>query len=570
MKSLFLLALLLALLLATQLSAPLAFAETPMAARQAKPVAVQIDYNRKVALVIGNGKYQSQPLPNPPQDARAMTAALTKLGFETTSLMDADRATMLRGLTEFRQKLRGAGVGLVYFAGHGIQMEGQNYLIPTDADMTQEDSVKYNTVSQQNMLDELDRGGTPIKIIILDACRNNPFERGRGNSGGLAAVSNAAKGTLIAYATSPGRVALDGKVGENGLYTTHLLRALQTPGLGIEEVFKATRVSVAEASKGQQIPWETTSLVGSLTLLPGGASKAQGVTLASAAVVEPGVGTTRSASPVKRLENYAVGTVFRDRDCKECPEMTVVPAGSFMMGSPASESERHPSEGPQKQVTFVKPFAVGRFEVSFDEWQTCLFEGTEPWKDDKTNATPCNHWPSDSGWGREKRPVINVSWEDAQRYVAWLSKKTGRNYRLLSEAEWEYTARAGATTARPWGAALGQNQAYCRDCAPVASSKDKQEVGKGTHVVGTLTANAWNLHDMLGNAWEWTSDCKSPDLSTTPVTGQTSTQGDCSHRAIRGGSWETAAKGVRSAARSFYPVSRRENNIGFRVAADLE
>ena len=533
-------------------AAKLVFAEPPRAERQAVRVETPVDLNRKVALVIGNGHYRSQPLPNPPLDAKAMSVALQKLGFETTSLVDADRKTMVRGLEEFRKKLRGAGVGIVYFAGHGIQMEGQNYLIPVDADMDQEDSVKYNTVSQQNVLDELERGGTPIKIVILDACRNNPFERGRGGAGGLAGVSNAAKGTLIAYATSPGRVALDGRAGENGLYTTHLLRALQTPGLGIEEVFKVTRASVAEASNGRQIPWETTSLTGNLTLLPDNAAKGPGTGLVVASgvsVATSGAGVARSALAVKRVEKPAVGAVFRD--CERCPEMAVIPAGDLLMGSPASEAGRHVGEGPQKQVRLAKPFAVGRFEVSFEEWEACLLDGG------------CDRWPNDKGWGRGRRPVVDISWEDAQRYVAWLSKRAGRNYRLLSEVEWEYAARAGSTSARPWGDPIGKDQAHCRDCAAGASSK-------GTQEVGTLPANAWKLHDMLGNVWEWANDCQNHDLSTTPENGAANTQGDCSRRAIRGGSWETASKGVRSAARAFYPVSRREDNIGFRVAADVE
>ncbi|MBP1682157.1 MAG: caspase-domain protein [Proteobacteria bacterium] len=528
------------LVLSLLLAARLVCAQTPMAERQAVRAAVAVDSERKIALVIGNGAYRSQPLPNPPLDAKAMSAALQKLGFETTSLVDADRLTMVRGLENFRGKLKGANVALVYFAGHGIQMEGQNYLIPVDADMEHEDSVKYNTVSQQNVLDELERGGTPIKIVILDACRNNPFERGRGNSGGLAAASNAAQGTLIAYATSPGRVALDGRAGENGLYTTHLLRALQTPGLGIEEVFKATRVSVAEASRGRQIPWETTSLTGNLTLLPGTPSTQHEASVATASLAV--AGAARSAG-----RSATVGSVFRD--CPRCPEMSIVPAGRFVIGSPVSESERQAGEGPQKSVTIARPLAVGRFEVTFEEWEACLLDGG------------CDRWPNDRGWGRGRRPVIDVSWEDAQRYVGWLSRKTQRSYRLLSEAEWEYAARAGTTSARPWGDALGARQAVCRDCATP---------GKGTQEAGTTPANAWQLHDMLGNVWEWTADCQNSGPASIPDNGSANALGDCSRRAIRGGSWDSAAKAVRSATRAFYPLSRREDNIGFRVAAEVD
>ncbi|AGX86373.1 SUMF1/EgtB/PvdO family nonheme iron enzyme [Candidatus Symbiobacter mobilis] len=517
----------------------------PTAERGGTPVSTPINMQRKVALVIGNGKYQNQPLPNPPLDAQAMTIRLHELQFETGyTLIDADRTAMLRGLTDFRERLRGAGVALVYFAGHGIQMEGQNYLIPTDNDMQQEDAVKYNAIKLQDVLDELERSGAPVKVVILDACRNNPFGRNRGGGGGLAAVSNAAQGMLIAYATSPGNVAIDGRPGENGVYTAHLLNALGQPNLTIEDVFKRTRLGVAQATRGKQIPWETTSLTGNLVLRPIGAPTG---TMTAAATVSSDavVGAARSARPGRSIKDDEF------RDCERCPTMHVLPAGRVQIGSPETEPGHHLGEGPQKEVTFAKPFAIGKMEVRFQEWEMCLLDGG------------CTHWPQDNGWGRGNRPAIHVSWEDAQHYVNWLSKKTGYTYRLPSESEWEYAARAGTRTARPWGDDIGNGSARCRDCGASTNRP-------GTSEAGAFPANPWKLHDLLGNVWEWTQDCHSPDLRDIPQNGLPTTLGDCSRRTLRGGSWDTAAKGVRSASRSAYPVSRREDNIGFRVVTELE
>ena len=206
----------------------LASALAGAADRAVQRVAEKVDPARKVALVIGNGAYRTQPLANPVLDATAMAKVLKDLGFEVVSLTDADRTRSVRGLADFKGRLRGAGVGLFYFAGHGIQMDGQNYLLPADTDMQNEDQVKYNTLRLDDVLDTLAQAGTPVKIVILDACRNNPFQRTRGATGGLAAVTQSPEGTLIAYSTAPGRVAKDGNPGENGLYTRHLLEAMTT------------------------------------------------------------------------------------------------------------------------------------------------------------------------------------------------------------------------------------------------------------------------------------------------------------------------------------------------------
>jgi len=244
------------------------------------------------------------------------------------------------------------------------------------------------------------------------------------------------------------------------------------------------------------------------------------------------------------------GTEFRD--CDTCPEMVVIPAGSFMMGSPASEEGRSDSEGPQHAVTISQPFAAGRYEVTFDEWDTCVREGG------------CGHQPHDQGWGRGRRPVINVSWNDAQQYMNWLSKKSGKNYRLLTEAEWEYATRAGTTSRYYWG---DSDTDICR-----YASVDKGGDGCGTNrtsSVGSRQPNAFSLYDMLGNVWEWVEDCWNANYNGAPRDGSAWTAGDCGRRVLRGGSWGSYPQLARSADRDGFDPSFRGNYDGFRVARTL-
>jgi formylglycine-generating enzyme required for sulfatase activity len=230
--------------------------------------------------------------------------------------------------------------------------------------------------------------------------------------------------------------------------------------------------------------------------------------------------------------------------------MIVVPAGSFTMGSPASEPGGSSNEGPQHTVTFAPQFAVGQFEVIFDEWDACVADGG------------CNGYrPSDQGWGRGRRPVINGSWDDAQAYVVWLSNKTGKTYRLLTEAEYEYATRAGTQTRYPWGNDIGTNNANCRGCG---SQWDEQ-----TAPVGSFPPNGFGLSDMVGNVWAWTEDCYHDSYSGAPADGSAWTAGDCSRRVVRGGSWGDLPVVLRSATRFRFTSDSRNLILGFRVGRTL-
>jgi formylglycine-generating enzyme required for sulfatase activity len=256
--------------------------------------------------------------------------------------------------------------------------------------------------------------------------------------------------------------------------------------------------------------------------------------------------------------NDALGHQFRD--CPTCPEMIVVPGGEFLMGSPERERGRGKDEGPQHKVVFARPFAVGRYEVTFAQWDACVGE------------SGCTHKPGDEGWGRGRRPVINVSWPDAQQFVAWLTKKTGKPYRLLSEAEWEYAARAASKLADdppPFstGATVNYKQANY-DANFVYNGGRMGVYRQKTLDVGSLPKNAFGLYDMHGNVWEWVEDCYHDSYTGAPTDGS-AVGGTCTLRILRGGAWNYQPQYLRSAYRYATAPAVRMENAGFRVARSL-
>ena len=268
-----------------------------------------------------------------------------------------------------------------------------------------------------------------------------------------------------------------------------------------------------------------------------------------------GVKELLAAAP-KAVRGLSVGKRFRD--CPACPELVVVPPGSFMMGSRSAEIGRSGTEGPVHRVTIGKAFAVGVYEVTFTEWDACRRDGG------------CTHNPGDWGWGRGRRPVINVSWKDAREYVVWLSRKTGQRYRLLSESEWEYVARAGTTTPFHYGSTVSTEQANYHGNYTYGSGR-KGRNRKQTTLVGTFPANAFGLHDVHGNVREWVEDCWHGDYKGAPANGNAWVRGgNCSRRVLRGGSWIDVPENLRSANRSANPPGDRYRGAGFRVARTLD
>jgi Caspase domain len=224
----------------------------------------EIGANKRVALIIGNSAYDAQPLKNPVNDARAMADALAECGFEVMMLENANKRRIEEAIRAFGAKLTPNSAGVFYFAGHGVQVAGANYLIPLGAKIDKETDVEYEAVDAGRVLNEFATSQAVLSIVILDACRDNPFSAStRSLTRGLAVVKmpKEVRGTMIAYATSPGDVARDGS-GKNGLYTEELVRHLRTPGLRLEDVFKLTRVNVKTRSDGKQVPWENSSIDG--------------------------------------------------------------------------------------------------------------------------------------------------------------------------------------------------------------------------------------------------------------------------------------------------------------------
>jgi len=278
--------------------------------------------------------------------------------------------------------------------------------------------------------------------------------------------------------------------------------------------------------------------------------KAKTAALAAAARARLG-----ALSPQQRLSAppdiwKVAGAPSEFQDCADCPRMVVIPAGEFTMGSPPEELNAET----QHRVVIGAPFAVSKFEITFDEWDACA-------KDDGCGG----YRPEDEGWGRGQRPAINISWEDAKSYVTWLGRKTGKPYRLLSEAEWEYAARAGTTTMFSFGATLSAAQANYNssDYGSAASDANRQQ----TVTVGKFPSNDFGLHEMHGNASEWVEDCWHDDYTASaPADGAAWLTGNCNGRVLRGGSWEDSAEELRSAARVGEFKSNSASSDGLRVA----
>ena len=413
---------------------------------------------KRVALVIGNGAYQHLPrLANPPNDARDLAAALKAMDFEVDLGMNLSLSDMQRMVTEFARKARGADVALAFFGGHGVQApdpygapQPVNYLLPVDADIKDAADLGFQ-LAARDIVARL-QGADGIRILILDACRNNPLPQRL--AGGRSAAARGlgpeprASGTLIAFSTQPNETADDG-VGHNSPFMAALLRRLPEPGLDVRLLFADVRGDVMRATKNAQKPETWDLLDGRFAFKPATAAAVPAATqpapsaatlarpsspapLPPVAAVAPPVAPavppadpcagavtaafpSRCAAPLTAAQERGLKPKDSFKECENCPEMVVVPAGSFTMGSPASEAERYSDEGPQHRITFGRSFAVGRFAVTFEEWDACVADsGCKGYK------------PGNAGWGRGRLPVIDVSWDDASAYVAWLSGRPAR------------------------------------------------------------------------------------------------------------------------------------------------
>jgi formylglycine-generating enzyme required for sulfatase activity len=590
---------------------------------------------RHVALVIGNDRYANLPadqqLQKAVNDSRAVGDALGQLGFEVIRGENLGRQALVDKFDEMTRKLLPGDVAFFFFAGHGVTIGGGNYILPADVPYVepgQETRLQRAALGESDLVSDLQQHGARVALVVLDACRDNPFRRpgvrSVGGERGLSRVESA-RGVFTFYSAGLGQTALDrlgnGDSNPNSVFTRVLVPRLANPTLDLTALAIDVREEVAQLAGSighEQRPAYYDETIGGRIYLAGLSQPQQlnSGTSPSSTEAAQAWAIVKDMTDIRAVEafrrQYGAANTFYDRlaegrieelkraqlavttppaapsspplapraepaaaitptrpatgcveaqvgnekrclspkdsfkDCPNCPEMVVIPAGEFMMGSTESEDEK-----PPHKVTITRPFAVGKFAVTFAEWDACVADAG------------CKHRPADEGWGREKRPVINLSWDDATKeYLPWLSRKTGKSYRLLSEAEWEYVARAGSTTKYFWGDEIGQNRANCFNCG-------SQWDGKQTAPVGSFEANAFGVYDMHGNVSQFVQDNWRPNYQGAPTDGSVWSGGDGSLRVARGGSWGTIWRHFYSAFRVHYHPVDRNRFLGFRVARTL-
>ncbi len=522
---------------------------------------------RRTALVIGNGGYASAPLRNPINDARAMAKTLSALSFEVTLKENLDQKQMKREIQAFGERIQKGGVGLFYYAGHGIQVNGRNYLLPVGAVIDNEKQVEYEAVDMGSILGEMDYARNRMNIVILDACRDNPFARSfRSISQGLASV-DAPTGTLIAYATAPGSVANDGQ-GDNGVYTGELIKAMVQPGLKIEDVFKQVRSAVREATGGKQVPWEASSLEGDFYFI----SPPQKPPMQTASVpAKPSLPGASERSALGQAEEPASRGEQSVRVLKTWKEPVTglafvwVPGGCFLMGSPKSEQDRSEDEGPVHEVC-VDGFWMSKTVVTNAQFRQ--------FHKDHDSRDFAGH-----SLNGESQPAVFVTWQDSNNFTQWLTGQNGGqyNFRLPTEAEWEYACRAGAESSRYWGddssrACIYENVAdyTAQKQLGIKSVHECDDGYAATAPVGTFQPNAFGLYDMLGNVLEWCSDVYGVDsyVRHDRNNPQNTDESMGQSRVIRGGCWHGSPDSTRCAIRRSGLPDGMNNDIGFRIVRE--
>ncbi|MCP5198156.1 MAG: SUMF1/EgtB/PvdO family nonheme iron enzyme [Gammaproteobacteria bacterium] len=519
----------------------------------------------RVALVVGNSRYQHAPhLSNPAHDAKAVAEALTDLGFAVTGpLYDLNKVQLDAALGTFGDRAHTAEAVVVFFAGHGLEARGQNYLIPVDAQLERETSASLEAVALDVVLDQI-AGPRGYRLVILDACRDNPLANRMQRRDGTRAVYRGFKRvepegqTYVAYAAKDGTRARDDSGAGHSPFTAALLKYLKEP-LPLPNLFGAVREDVLEATQQQQEPWlygafgrHPVYLTSNTAPIPPSPPA-----VAQASVPSPFRPSVPNEAPVAE-SRPAAGQVFQDTlsDGTRGPKMVVIPAGEFWMGSPDNETGRENDE--RQHRVAVSAFAVGQTEVTFAEYdQFCAATGRDK--------------PDYAGWwGRGTRPAINVSWNDAVAYAKWLSRETGQPYRLPTEAEWEYAARAGTATPFWTGDCVNTDQANYDGHYGYGTPDCGAETGvyrKEILPVGSFKPNPWGLYDTMGNVWEWTCSMYNKDYNGAEK--ECFIKDTVGPLAVRGGSWLLGPARVRSADRVWFAPTDRYGNLGFRLARSL-
>ena len=503
---------------------------------------------KRVALLIGNASYTVGRLTNPPNDVREMQTALEAVGFNVQIVLNANQNQMKRAVRDFGAQAQGVDVAFLYYCGHATQARGENYLIPVQATIDKEADYEVEAVAANTIMAQIVGARPKAAIVVLDACRDNPLAATtRSTSKGLGRM-DAPTGTMIAFATAPNTTASD-----NGLYAQTLARHIRTPGLELLDVFRRTSAEVRRASNNVQDPRISEVSINDNLYLAGQGAAAPTRPVQIASVVPEPVRTAPVAQPAPQLAQPVqapapqpappTAQVLRPgsviKDCADCPELVVIPAGRFMMGSNDGKADEKPTHFVQ-----IEQFAIGKTEVTQAQWQAVM--GSNPSR--FTNCGPTC-------------PVEQVSWNDVQQFIQKLNAKTSQSYRLPSEAEWEYAVRAGSQSKYSFGDSegqLGQHAWYFSN------------TGNSTKPVAGKQANAFGLHDMHGNVWEWVEDCWHDNYNGAPTDGSAWTTNCTNNRRVRrGGSWSSGPAVLRSANRSWFAPELRDVDAGFRLARTL-
>ena len=575
--------------------------------------AASAEAGRRIALVVGVNEFDPnvkntpklKALVNPVADARAVAAILeNELKFDVVELLvePSGSATgksnhdTIRGAWNRLGETLGEGKGdvdvvLFYFAGHGVEAGGKNYLLARDSQFDPSDVslLRESALNLQEMIGLLgarQEKNNTLGIFIVDACRDNPFwaDATGATVSEIGPVRDPQK-VFVMYSASIGQTALDGKPGGNSLYTTQLLPKLkeyaQNPAISLADFAQSIRYSVySEAFKLQpkhkQSPAYYDQLEDSVNIF------GKRITPAVHKLTDG----EKMVVPAGSLEAKDVLI-----ECKHCPELVVLEGGttSFQMGRVDGDSA-HPAEEPQHVVKVLKKIAIGKYHITNQEWDDCVEAGKEARKIVSNSIEGCKGSLRTSSKGKTfgRLPVTDVSWDDARDYARWLSKVTDSRYRLPTEAEWEYAARGGET--KPTKFSFGDekladdvlklceygNGADQQAATLFYSNACDDRYGRTTAPVGSFKPNAFKLHDMHGNAWQWVEDCWHASYAGFPKESQENSakawaeQPNCTRRVVRGGSWRSGPDAMRSSARNAFAPSHRRASVGFRVVRDVD
>jgi formylglycine-generating enzyme required for sulfatase activity len=557
------------------------------------------------AVVIGNGSYaELGKLKNPANEAADMAASLVELGFKVEVYFDASLSRMEEAVARLGANLAQSAdsIGFFFYAGHGAQSGGANYLIPADARIVSESLLKTKALSAQTVLDALQGARNALNVVVLDACRDNPFWWSRSGMRGLSEVRTQPPGSIVAYATSVGSVVQDG-TGRNGVFTAELLKQLMVPGIEISEVFKRTGAAVQAATSGRQVPAVYNRFFGN-AYLAGAASKISSMTVTSAAKDYGTITVTAKSAGTLFIDGVELGSLGVDysarldgmeagtRDVeiryadgkRESIRVNVLPKGNCDAAFtyvPMIVSAPAPERGPEKSIRseiFVQGgvFLMGSDDEDDDAKPVHEVRVSSFWIM-ATEVTQKDFaalmWGNPSSFKGDTLPVEDVSWYDAVTYANELSVKDGlrpaytingervrcewwaNGWRLPTEAEWEYAAQGGEKS-RSYTYS-GSNDADAAAWYTVTTDDE------GTKPVGTKAANELGLYDMSGNVSEWCWDRYGAYSAGTQSDPRGAASG--TGRVIRGGSWRDVAAYVRIATRHSMTPRLQHYYIGFRL-----